>query len=379
MSFAVRLSKQQNRHPQTLSQGITLRYGRKRGISMRKFEGFQKGVNLGGWISQFDSYDRAHFDSFITEKDIKEIASLGFDHVRIPVDYVLFEEEDGTLKEDGFHYLDLCRAWCEKYGLRLLIDLHECYGYSFDPLKQLDREKFFYDSQLQERFLRLWSRIARHYAAFPEQVAFEPLNEVVLEKVADAWNQVAGAYIRMMRTIVPDSYLVIGGVCYSSVTCVPLLNLPLDDRIIYNFHCYEPIIFTHQGAYWVDRMPQDFRIGYPQDLEVYREAVKRLALSEELSGAVFKEGIHQTGEGFFEDIFAPAVEKAEKDNVPLYCGEYGVIDLADSQDALRWLKDIHTVMDRHGIGRALWNYKEKNFGFSGEKFSEIREDFIRIL
>ena len=50
---------------------------------MRRFEGFLKGVNLGGWISQFAAYDKAHFDSFITEKDIQNIASLGFDHVII--------------------------------------------------------------------------------------------------------------------------------------------------------------------------------------------------------------------------------------------------------------------------------------------------------
>ena len=61
------------------------------------------------------------------------------------------------------------------------------------------------------------------------------------------------------------------------------------------------------------------------------------------------------------------------------CGEYGVIDLADKQAALRWLKDIHAAMDRYGIGRALWNYKEKDFGFTGEHFADIRDDFIRIL
>ena len=209
---------------------------------MRKFEGFQKGVNLGGWISQFDAYSKEHFDTFITKDDIKDIASLGFDHVRVPVDYVLFEEEDGTPKEDGFRYLEMCRQWCADYGLKMLIDLHECYGYSFDPLKKdMDREKFFYDEDLQARFLNLWSRIAHRFSDYQDQVAFEPLNEVVLKEVADAWNKVASAYIRLMRSIVPDSYLIIGGVCYNSVTSVPLLDIPLDDKIVYNFHCYEPL------------------------------------------------------------------------------------------------------------------------------------------
>ena len=53
---------------------------------MSVFVGFKKGVNLGGWISQFDKYDLHHFDTFITRDDIKNIASLGFDYVRVPVD-----------------------------------------------------------------------------------------------------------------------------------------------------------------------------------------------------------------------------------------------------------------------------------------------------
>ena len=41
---------------------------------MRMFEGFQKGVNLGGWISQYDEYSTEHFESFLTEDDIRYIA-----------------------------------------------------------------------------------------------------------------------------------------------------------------------------------------------------------------------------------------------------------------------------------------------------------------
>ncbi len=346
---------------------------------MRKLEGFQKGVNLGGWVSQFDAYGRDHFDTFITEKDIADIAALGFDHVRIPVDYVLFENEDGTPREDGFHYLGQCRQWCDGHGLNMLIDLHECYGYSFDPLKDVDRERFFYDADLQKRFLKLWARIAERFADYPGQVAFEPLNEVVLPGVADAWNRVAADYIRLMRTIAPGSWLVVGGVRYSSVTSVPLLDIPLDGRIVYNFHCYEPMLFTHQGAYWVEGMPLDFRIGYPENTAVYLAAIRNFGLPEHLAGTIDPAASRWLGADFFEDIFAPAIEKAEKDGVPLYCGEYGVIDRADSRCALLWLKDIHTAMDRHGIGRALWNYKEKDFGFVGEKFAGIRDEFIRIL
>ena len=344
---------------------------------MKRFEGFQKGVNLGGWISQYYRRDEEYFNTFITEEDIEEIAALGFDHVRVPVDYNVLEDEEGNVLEAGFKHLEDCRRWCADRGLNMLIDLHECYGYSFDPLKDMDRRAFFYDEALQARFLNLWREIAERFKDHADQIAFEPLNEIVLYDVAQAWNDLAGRYIKLMRSIIPDCRLVIGGVCYNSVLTVPLLDLPTTEGIIYNFHCYEPLIFTHQGAYWVDGMPADFRIGYPRTLKEYRAAGEML--DAEVTGGVQTEGIREIGEAFFEDIFAPAIEKAAKDDVPLYCGEYGVIDLADNADKLRWLKDIHAVMNKHGIGRALWTYKERDFGMQDEQFAEIREKFIEIL
>lgn len=316
---------------------------------MRELKGFKKGVNLGGWISQFDKYDKKHFDSFITEKDIRYISEIQFDHVRVPVDYNVLEDEEGNLKEDGFLYLEKCREWSEKYGMNMLIDLHECFGYSFDPLKDMDREKFFYDEKLQERFFKLWKEIAVRFKDHPEQVAFEPLNEVVLESVKDAWNGIARRFIELIRSISEDAYIVIGGVMYNNVRTVKYLDIAPDEKTVYNFHCYDPFKFTHQGAYWVEEMPSDFRTVYTGN------------------------------ESYFEEIFAPAIEKAEKDNVPLYCGEYGVIDLADPREKLRWFKDIHGVFRKHGIGHALWNYKEKDFGLVDERFEEIKEDFIRII
>ena len=345
---------------------------------MKTFDGFQKGVNLGGWISQFAEYDTDHFEHFITKEDIKDIEASGFDHVRVPVDYNVLEDEEGKRIESGFGYLYSLREWCEESGLNMLIDLHECYGYSFDPLKKdMDRRRFFFDEALQERFLNLWRQIAEAFCSFPDQVAFEPLNEVVLPEVKDAWNGLLGRYIEMIRKIAPGNYIVAGGVNYNAVSSVPLLEVPLVDRIVYNFHCYEPMVFTHQGAYWVEGMPLDFRIGYPKTLNEYRDAGN--GLDADLGGAVYTEGIREIGEGFFEDIFAPAIEKSVKDDVPLYCGEYGVIDRADAEDRLRWLKDIHNVFRKHGIGHALWNYKEKDYGLKDPDFERIRDRFIQCL
>ncbi|MCR4692091.1 MAG: glycoside hydrolase family 5 protein [Lachnospiraceae bacterium] len=345
---------------------------------MKRFEGFMKGVNLGGWISQFATYDTKHFETFITKEDIDTIASLGFDHVRVPVDYNVLQDEEGAIIESGFTYLKNVLSWCRSKGLHMLIDLHECYGYSFDPLKKdMDREKFFYDEALQKRFLDLWKVIAETFRDDTDLVAFEPLNEVVSDRVVEAWNDLLARYIHMMREIVPKAYLIVGGVCYNNVLSVPLLKVPLDDHIVYNFHCYEPMVFTHQGAYWIEQMPADFRIAYPEDVDTYRKYSK--VYDPNLAGAVFKDDLKELGPTFFEGIFAPAIEAAERDNVSLYCGEYGVIDLAENTSKLRWLKDIHSVFEKYGIGHALWNYKEKDFGLVDDSFASIKEEFIKIV
>ena len=57
---------------------------------------------------------------------------------------------------------------------------------------------------------------------------------------------------------------------------------------------------------------------------------------------------------YFKKMFAPALEVAEKFNVPLYCGEYGVIDQADCHDAVKWLADINQALDELNLARAIW-------------------------
>ena len=344
---------------------------------MRGMEGYMRGVNLGGWLSQFDVPSKEHFDTFITEEDIRRIAGMGLDHVRVPVDYTVIETEDGTPKEDGYKYIDNCVQWCRANGLHMIIDIHKTYGYSFDPLEKDDKTVFFTDTVRQQRFFDMWETIAKRYSGDPDVVAYELLNEIVMPEVKDLWNGIALKAIEVIRRHAPQTWIIFGGVLYNAVVAVPWLADTPDHRVAYTFHCYEPLIFTHQGAYWVDNMPSDFRIGYPKTLEEYREASS--ILDRKLAGTIFDEKIRPIGTAFFEGLFEPALRTSKERDIPLYCGEYGVIDLADNHSKLRWLRDIHAVFRRYGIGHALWNYKEKDFGLADDRFEEIRSRFIEVL
>ncbi|MBQ9027595.1 MAG: cellulase family glycosylhydrolase [Lachnospiraceae bacterium] len=332
---------------------------------MRGMEGYMRGVNLGGWLSQFDAPTKEHFDSFITEEDIRRIAGMGLDHVRVPVDYTVIETEDGQPIEEGYHYIDNCVQWCRANGLHMILDIHKTYGYSFDPLDKDDKLAFFTDPARQKRFLDMWRTIAKRYSADTDVVAYELLNEIVAVEVRDLWNGIALRAIEAIRAFAPDTWIIFGGVNYNAVTAVPWLADTPDRRVAYTFHCYEPLIFTHQGAYWVENMPLDFRIGYPKPIEEYREAARRLNTCG--FSVILDEDVRPIGPDFFAGLFEPAIRTAVERDIPLYCGEYGVIDRACREDAVRWLADIHEVFEKYAIGRALWNYKEKDYGIAGDE------------
>lgn len=342
---------------------------------MRRFEGYLKGINLGGWISQCGNrYNEEHYNSFIKETDIEKIKSWGCDHVRLPVDYNVVQNDDGSFIESGFKHIDDCITWCKKHGLKIVLDLHKCCGYVFDDASYCG---FFTDEKLQQIFKDLWMEFTRRYGK-EEIVAFELLNEVTNREFAEPWNKIAKETIELIHSVEPEKPIIIGGIYNGSIYGLTLLEKPVDENVVFTFHTYDPLLFTHQNAYWVDRMPRGFHTEYKMTYPKYK------AQSHEFFGDDFDGQFEGLGEGvinadFFRKLFAPAFEVAEKFNVPLYCGEYGVIEEAERSAVLEWYKDIHEVLTENNIPRSAWSYKEMNFGFVDDLNKDILDELIKNL
>ncbi|MBQ9609579.1 MAG: cellulase family glycosylhydrolase [Lachnospiraceae bacterium] len=340
---------------------------------MKQFEGFMRGVNFGGWFSQCN-YSKDRFDNFIAEKDFKKASDWGLDHVRIPIDYNLVEDEEGNYLDEGIAYIQNAVRLCKKYNLNMVLDVHKTAGYSFDFGE--NEEGFFDSDKLQERFYRLWEMLAGHFGN-NKNIAFELLNEVTDSKYSDKWNEISTECIKRIRKIAPDTYILLGGYWNNSVEALKDLAMPYDDKVVYNFHCYEPLIFTHQGAYWVPDMPSDLRISYPDTVENYKKA-HQIISKNTLSIYDFIK-TPKADAAVFEELFAEAVRIAEERNVALYCGEYGVINLADMDSTLRWYKDINSVFTKYNIGRCAWSFKEMDFGLDDEHMKPIIDEVVKYL
>jgi endoglucanase len=324
----------------------------------------KKGVNLGGWLSQYRDFDNTHFNSFITEDDIARIASWGMNHVRLPVDYPVLEEETpaGDFRVSGFSYIDRCLSWCQEHGLKLVIDLHKAPGYVFD---RWDEVQLFSDLALKQRCLDLWSGLAKNYHGV-EGIAFELLNEINLPNCAP-WNRLVDETIERIHAIDSGRIVIVGGNHYNAADQLQYLDLYEDERVQYTFHFYKPMVVTHQRAYWIPELEKlEIPVEYPG---LYPEFE---AFSEEAIAT------HMDLE-FLKAFLQPALEFRERTGKSLYCGEFGVIDQAPMSTRVNWIHDMLSLFQAFDIGWALWSYKEMDFGLVDEHGSIISEAIVRLI
>lgn len=319
-----------------------------------RFEGYMAGVNLGGWISQCNM-KKEHFDSFITKKDMEQIVSWGMDHVRLPIDYMLLEEDEKPFvyKEEGFYYIDQCIEWCKELGLNLILDLHRAPGYAFHSLNE---NKLFENDHLQSRYIKLWQAFATRYKGHGQYLTFELLNEIV-EPDSSRWNRLSQLAIDAIRAVDLTRTIILGGNFYNSVTTLKELDVLEDENLVYTFHFYLPHVFTHQRASWEEKMKElDFLVPYPSDESAYEQYSK---LSDEFKKSYPLHKIEN--KETLREYLQPALLFLEERSVRLYCGEFGVIENVPMEYNLQWHEDFIGLLKEYEIGRSVWSYKLMNF------------------
>lgn len=68
---------------------------------------------------------KRHWDTWITEDSFKTIKSYGLNHVRVPIGVWAINKNTTEPYATGqYPYLQKAVAWAEKYGLKVIIDIH---------------------------------------------------------------------------------------------------------------------------------------------------------------------------------------------------------------------------------------------------------------
>src|SRR5271169_6292531 len=98
--------------------------------------------------------------------------------------------------------------------------------------------------------LRTIRALAQHYSSYDhDRVFFEILNEPELRD-RYRWYGIQTKLAAAIREGAPQHTIIAAGARYSANDELLFLDPLSDSNVIYNFHFYEPHVFTHQGATW---------------------------------------------------------------------------------------------------------------------------------
>ena len=315
-----------------------------------------RGVNLSHWLSQ--DFGWAPREQFITEKDITYIASLGYDHVRIPVDEKELWRSDGTPNEEAFALLQRGLDWCHASHLRVIVDLHTIRAHHFNAANEGGTNTLWSDPRAQEGFFRLWRELSARLRQRPvSEVAYEIMNEPVADDPED-WNRLVVATLKQIRIEEPQRVVVIGSNRWQIPSTMPFLKVPAGDKnIILSTHTYSPMIFTHHLADWTPLKTYTGPVHYP-GRPVTREVLEKLMATgdKRITDVVGNAADEWSRDRIVREL-EPAIRCARELGLQLYCGEFGCMPTVPRGDRLAYYRDMVGAFEANGMAWANWEYK----------------------
>jgi endoglucanase len=288
-----------------------------------KMDAFEMNKRLGRGVNLGNALEAPHEGEWgvtLQEEYFQLIADRGFDSVRIPIRWSSHASPDApyTIDPSFFERVDWAVENALSRDLVAVINFHHYEEIFTDPRGH------------EERFLGLWQQVAKHYQDYPQELIFEILNEPHDKLNAIYWNQLLVKALNTIRETNPERFVIIGPPKWNAVNQLGYLDLPDEDRnIIVTFHYYEPYHFTHQGAEWAEG-------------------------SDAWLGETWEGTDRQANEVIL--AMDSATAWAERNNRPLYMGEFGAYNKADIDSRVRWTATLAQSASERGISWAYWEF-----------------------
>lgn len=295
-----------------LALAVLILPGTAHGFEMRRC------INL---ANALNAPNEGEWGYVIEEPHLKLIAEKGFDTVRVLINWSAHADWDApyTISPDIFARVDEVIRQSRKYGLNVIIDLHNYTELKDDPVTH------------GPRAVALWRQIATHYRDAPDDLALEPVNEPMNALSGAVWQALADELYTTIRAIDPTRTIIMGGDNWNSIEGMERFLPPRDRNFIATFHYYHPHEFTHQGGDWAPDMPPlGARWGSATDYQTLSEDMLRATLW------------------------------SQRNRTPIFLGEFGVFHAADDNERARWTMAVRQRAEAHGIS---WCYFDFAAGF----------------
>ncbi|MCE0497051.1 MAG: cellulase family glycosylhydrolase [Methylacidiphilales bacterium] len=252
-----------------------------------------RGIDWGWWHLSGTRY---------TEADMQNVAKWGANTVRLAFSYYDLETDANppVWKEDGFKDLDDVVQWGKRYGVHVILDMHVVPGgQSTLPYCAGGHNLLWTDTGAQDRFVALWSEIARRYHGRTEVAAYELMNEPdTTQKTPNALVNIDQRAITAIRAVDPDKIIVVGGDHGSGSDNLTDAMKFSDNNILYTFHFYEASGHYHDD--WISTDTQDNKSSGSQDWVKIEYTFTAPPASDEM--CVLLRSDNNSGSAWFDDV-----------------------------------------------------------------------------
>jgi endoglucanase len=322
-------------------------------VPPQRLENLRRGINLSGWFAQVGNpsgYTKEHLETTITADDLALIKSMGFDNVRLSVDPtpLYSESRPNVLNAEYLGYLDAAVKMILDHGLAVTIDIHP----------ESSFKASLNDDTNAQRFADFWRALAKHYSSWdPDRIFFEIMNE---PEMGDRyrWYGIETKVAQAIREGAPLNTIIVAGARWSDDDDLVFLVPLRDPNVIYNFHYYEPHIFTHQGATWGSPYWRWLTDGlhYPSSPDSAQKLAAEIPDPVDRLN-VIRYGYDHWDAARIDGDMSQVADWAALNHVHVICNEFGVFRaFAPPQDRAAWIHDVRTSLESHGMGWAMWDY-----------------------
>lgn len=312
-----------------------------------------RGFNLPGWTDEWPP--RAPDESLLAR-----LRAAGLTHVRLPIRAEMLSERfagSPILPTQSLRQIDQAVSTLLRLNYAVSIDMHS--GSGFGALLAKRPEEAL--AALKE----VWTTIAARYAwTPPDRVLFEVLNEP--DVPANIWNEQGPEVVRAIRKMAPEHTIVFGPAFYQRYEALSALTPLRESNIVYAFHYYDPMAFTHQGSSWSEGPLAHVRgVPFPAGLADVGPELTRLAREGHPSS------VQELRKQFAEPWNAARIGRAFEDvarwmvkyRQPVILNEFGALSFAaDPTSRAAWIRAVRQNAERFCIGWTHWDYAD-GFGF----------------
>ena len=271
----------------------------------RNYPPFRKGVNFTRWLGR----PKTDLEILYTKQDFYNVKSIGIDHIRI-VMQPQFDSSDSV--EPWFlDKMEIIIDWAEEVGIYVI----------FCNVNNADHTV----ESMEDYMLNLWPQIATRFVNRSNFVVYELMNEPGVDLNEKDWADAQESAVIAIRNIDPNKTLVVSPHAFSPESLSTLSHYKADN-LVYTYHYYRPKRFVHQSH------GENETWGNSSDVAEMQRVLQK------------------------------AANFSHKYNVPIWCGEYGVVrTFAPRQDRANWYREMSTFMGDNDIAWCIFEWKTGEF------------------